>query len=61
MVFKVVSGVVADIYGLWSSSDSFKEDKIEALNVNSSLKEHYKNRLIQNWKTINPKEVGACN
>ena len=57
MVFKVVSGVSADVYQLWSSSDSLNEHKTDALNVNSSLKEHYKNRLIDNWQTANPKEV----
>ena len=57
MVFKVVSGVSADIYQLWSSADSLNENKTEALNTNSLLKEHYKNRLVQNWQTASPKKV----
>lgn len=57
MVFKVVSGVVSDIYRLWSSANSFNECKTEALNVNASLKGHYKNRLVNNWNAVNPKEV----
>lgn len=57
MVFKLVSGVSAGIYKLWSSANSLNENKTEALNINSSLKEHYKNRLVQNWQTAHPKEV----
>lgn len=57
MVFKVVSGVSADIYQLWTSANSLNENKTEALNVNSSFKGLYKNRLVQNWQTANPKEV----
>ncbi len=60
MVFKVVSNVSADIYQLWSSAYSLNEKKTEALNVNSSFKAHYKNRLILNWQTANPKEVGMA-
>ncbi|XP_078381756.1 uncharacterized protein LOC144664477 isoform X2 [Oculina patagonica] len=59
MVFKVVSGAPSNvyIYQLWSSSDSLNENKTEALNTNSSFKAHYKNRLVQNWQTANPKEA----
>ena len=60
MVFKVVSGVSADIYQLWKSADSLNENKTEALNVDSLFKGHYKNRLLQNWQTANPKEVGMA-
>ncbi len=61
MVFKLVSGVSADVYQLWSSASSLNENNREALNTNSSLKEHYKNRLVQNWQTANPKEVSIRN
>lgn len=57
MVFKVVSGVPTDIYQLWTSADSFNENKTEALTVNSSFRGHYKNRFVQNWQTTKPKEV----
>ncbi|XP_020603074.1 uncharacterized protein LOC110042078 [Orbicella faveolata] len=57
MVFKLVSGVSADIYQLWTSADSLNENKTEALNVNSSFKGHYKNHFVQNWQTANPKEA----
>ena len=59
MVFKVVFGVSADIYKLWTSADSLNEDKTEALNVNSSFRAHYKNRFVLNWQTANPKEVDS--
>ena len=57
MVFKVVSSVPADIYQLWTSANSFNENKSEALAVNSSFKGHYKNRFVQNWQTTKHKEV----
>jgi len=60
MVFKVVSGVTADIYQLWTSAETLNENKTEALNVNSSFKAHYKNRFVQNWQTVNPPEVGLA-
>jgi len=59
MVFKLVSGVSADIYQLWTSANSLNENKTEALNINSSFKGHYKNRFVQNWQTANPMEVGS--
>ena len=57
MIFKLVSGVSANIYQLWTSADSLNENETEALNVNPSFKEHYKNRFVQNWQTAKPKEV----
>lgn len=60
MVFKVVSGVSADIYQLWSSAYSLNEYKTEALNVNSSFKAHYKNRFVLNWQAVSPQEVGLA-
>ena len=57
MVFKVVSGVSADIYQLWMSADSLNENNSDALNVNSSFKAHYKNRFVPNWQTVSPREV----
>ena len=58
MVFKVVSGVSTDIYQMWSSADTLNENKAAALDVGSSLEEHYKNRLVQNWQSSDPTEVG---
>lgn len=57
MVFKMVSGVFADIYQLWSSANSLNENKTETLDVTPSFRAHYKNRLVKNWQTANPKEV----
>ena len=57
MVFKVVSSLSTDIPQLWSSADTLNENKTEVLNINSSVKEHYKNRLVQNWVAVKPKEV----
>lgn len=58
MVFKAVSGVGSDVYQLWSASNGSFEEKIEALNVNSSFRNHYKNRLVNRWQTVAPKKVG---
>lgn len=58
MVFKAVSGVGSDVYQLWSASNGLFEEKIEALNVKSSFRNHYKNRLVNRWQTVAPKEVG---
>lgn len=58
MVFKAVSGVGSDVYQLWSASNGLFEEKIEVLNVNSSFRNHYKNRLVNRWQTVAPKEVG---
>lgn len=58
MIFKAVSGVGSDVYQLWSASNGLFEEKIEALNVNSSLRNHYKNRLVNRWQAVAPKEVG---
>ncbi|CAH3146003.1 unnamed protein product [Pocillopora meandrina] len=57
MVFKAVSGVGSDVYQLWSASNGLFEEKIEALNVNSSFRNHYKNRLVNRWQTVAPKEA----
>lgn len=58
MVFKAVSGVGSDVYQLWSASNGLFEEKIEVLNVNSSFRNYYKNRLVNRWQTVAPKEVG---
>ena len=61
MVFKVVSGISANgrsISQLWFSSETINENRSEALNIDSSLREHYKNRFVPNWHLAKPKEVG---
>ncbi|PFX16194.1 hypothetical protein AWC38_SpisGene19540 [Stylophora pistillata] len=56
MVFKAVSGIGSDVYHLWSASDALFEKQIESLNLNSSFKNHYKNRLVNKWQTFGPKK-----
>ena len=60
MVFKAVGGVDKDVYDVYKSDQTFSENKEEALNVRSDHKDHYKNRIILNWKTFHPSEV-LCN
>ena len=57
MVFKVVGGVGDDIYQLWSSASPLNEEKTAILNTSPSIPIHYKNRLVPNWQTADPKEV----
>ncbi|RMX59367.1 hypothetical protein pdam_00016365 [Pocillopora damicornis] len=60
MVFKVVSGVSANGKSssqLWSSPETINENRSEALNIDSSFREHYKNRFVPNWHLAKPKEV----
>lgn len=57
MVFKVVSGLGDNIYQLWSSASPLNEEKTAILNTSPSIPIHYKNRLVPNWQTADPKEV----
>lgn len=57
MVFKVVGGVGDNIYELWSSANSLNEEKTVILNTSPSIPIHYKNRLVPNWQTADPKDV----
>lgn len=60
MVFKAVGGVDKDVYDVYKSDQTSSENKEEALNVRSDHKDHYKNRIVLNWKTFHPSEV-LCN
>ena len=57
MVFKVVGGLGDNIYQLWSSTYPLNEEKTVILNTSPLIPIHYKNRLVPNWQTANPKEV----
>ena len=58
MIFKVVGGVSSHVIDeLWSSSDTLAEDIDAALDTTSTHQGHYKNRIVQNWQTFNPREV----
>lgn len=58
MVFKVVNGVNSAYVGeLWKSSSTHIENVTAALDTTATHQEHYKNRIVQNWKAFNPQEV----
>ena len=58
MIFKVVQGVSPfTVDQLWFSSDTLAENVDAALDTTSTYQEHYKNRIVQNWQTFNPREV----
>ncbi|XP_031569372.1 uncharacterized protein LOC116303903, partial [Actinia tenebrosa] len=59
MVFKAVSGVPLQQQGpsvLWLSN-SLLESSSSALSINSSSRQHYKNRIVEHWQAFNPTQV----
>ena len=61
MVFKFVGGNIPSptSYQLWTSSKTVSENVIAALDT-TSTQLHYKNRIVQNWQSFNPREVSRC-
>ena len=60
MIFKVVGGIASyAIDKLWFSPDTLAENIDAALDTTSKYQGHYKNRIVQNWKTFNPREVSV--
>ena len=58
MVFKAVEGVTVPKVGeLWNSNSSQSENVTAALDITTTFQGHYKNRIVQDWQTFNPKEV----
>ena len=58
MIFKVVGGFApTTIDQLWASADTLAENVNAALDTTSKYHGHYKNRIVQNWETFNPREV----
>ena len=58
MIFKVVGGFAPiKIDQLWASADTLAENVNAALDTTSKYQGHYKNRIVQNWETFNPREV----
>ena len=59
MVFKFVGGITASStsYQLWISSNTLAEKVEAALDITSTYRGHYKNRIVQKWQTFNPVEV----
>ncbi|EDO35899.1 predicted protein [Nematostella vectensis] len=58
MVFKVESGASAPgAANLWVESQVQRENDTEVLTVIKTTSEHYKNRIVNNWETFDPKEV----
>ena len=62
MVFKFVGGNIPSpsSYQLWTSSKTVSENVIAALDTTSTHRGHYKNRIVQNWQSFNPREVSRC-
>ena len=60
MIFKVVGGSApTSIDQLWSSPNTLAENVSSALDTTSNYQGHYKNRIVQNWQTFNPREVST--
>ena len=60
MIFKAVSGVSSPEVGhLWKSSLTLSENVNAALDITATHPGHYKNRIVMNWTTFNPREVNV--
>ena len=57
MVFKAVGGVEKNVYEVYKSDQTSSEDEVEALNVTTKYRDHYKNRIVLNWELFDPSEV----
>ncbi|CAB4014967.1 Hypothetical predicted protein, partial [Paramuricea clavata] len=42
---------------IWQSPSTFNESSLEALNIANSFKNHYKNRIVQEWSTFSPTQA----
>ena len=57
MVFKAVSGVDKNVYTTYDSSQTSSEDIFAALDNTDRYFDHYKNRIVVNWKDFGASEV----
>ncbi len=57
LVFKAIAGVPGVMSDIWQSSSTVKESSLEALNTENDFKNHYKNRIIQEWSLFSPTQV----
>ena len=57
MVFKAVSGVDKNVYTTYDSSQTSSEDIFAALDNTNRHFDHYKNRIVVNWKDFGASEV----
>ena len=57
LVFKAIAGVPGVMSDIWQSYATFKENSLEALNIGNSFKNHYKNRIVQEWSLFSPTQV----
>jgi hypothetical protein len=42
---------------IWQGPSTFNESSLEALNIENSFRNHYKNRIVQEWSTFAPTQV----
>lgn len=57
MIFKVIDHVPGTFLNLWQDQPTLEENSLEALNADNTFKNHYKNRIVQEWDTFNPRQV----
>ncbi|XP_062517770.1 uncharacterized protein LOC134193008 [Corticium candelabrum] len=57
MVYKAVSGVSGNVADVWTKTGVSNEEQVNALNTNNFFKGHYKNRIVDEWRSYRPKEV----
>ena len=57
-MFKIASGVSNKlVWDVYNSCETANENVTAALNVTNQYQDHYKNRVILNWKTFNATQV----
>ena len=57
MVFKAVSGVDSSAYNTFIDSQTYSEEATAALDTTNKHLNHYKNRIVLNWKDFDASEV----
>ena len=57
LVFKGIAGLPGVMSNIWQSPSTFNETSLDVLNIEDSVKTHYKNRIIQEWSRFNPTQV----
>jgi hypothetical protein len=57
MVFKLIAGIPGRPSTLWNMRCPSNEYSLEALNKKNNLKNHYKNKIVQNWNLFKPTQV----
>lgn len=56
-MFKTIAGESGVISNIWNDDHPYNENSLEALNKDNEFRDHYKNKIVQNWEVFNPLQV----